>query len=50
MILKDFSPLDNPKYYGYKSNNKKNVNDASNAVSKKSDCPNDNQDYCDDVK
>jgi len=47
---KDSSSFNNPEYYCNNSNNKKNVYDASNTVGKKSDCPCDNQDYCDDIK
>jgi len=48
--LKDFFPLNNPEYYCNNSNNKKNVYEASSTVGKKSDCPCDKQDYCDDIK
>ena len=48
--LKDTSTLDNPEYYCNKRNYKKDVNNTAGAVSKKSDGPGDDQDYCDDVK
>ncbi len=51
MILNSFcSTLNDPEYYSYKSNNKKNVYDASGTVGKKSDCPTNEQDYCDEIK
>ena len=48
--LKDFSPLNNPQYYCNNCNYKKNVYDASCTVSKKTNCPADDQNYRDDVK
>jgi hypothetical protein len=44
------SPLDHSEDDGNEGNNKENVNDASGAVSEKSDGPGDNQYDRDDVK
>lgn len=48
--LKYISALNYSKNYCNQSDNKKNVNDSAGAVCKKSNCPGDDQDYCDDVK
>jgi hypothetical protein len=40
------SALDDSKDYCNESNNQQNVNDASDAVGKKSDSPGYNQDHC----
>jgi hypothetical protein len=50
LLLKYTFSLDYPEYYRNKRNNKKDVNDTAGAVSKKSNGPGDDQDYCDDVK
>ena len=48
--LKYTPALNYPENYCDKSNYKQDVNDSASAVCKKSDCPGDDQDYCNDVK
>ena len=50
MILKDSPPLNDSENNCNNCNYQKNVNDTTGAVSKKTDCPSDDQDYCDDIK
>ncbi len=50
MILKNFFPLNDPKYYCNNCNNKKNMYNTSYTVSKKSDCPSNDKDYSYDIK
>lgn len=47
MIVSYVLSPDNPKYYCNYGDNQKNVNDTSNAVCKESNCPSDDEDYCD---
>lgn len=45
IILKDIPTLYNPNNYCNKSNNQKNVYDASDIVADKTDSPSDNEDH-----
>jgi len=50
LILKDFSTLNHPKKYSNDCYNKQDVNNSTGTVGKKSDCPGDDKDDCDDVQ
>ena len=50
MILKESFTLNNPKQYCNYCNYKKNMYEAPNIEANDSDCPCNEQDYCDDVK